>query len=339
VYTNAFGRNFFADMLDIFVDLVHMIFRAKPSGYTNKYGESVVADIEDMGTTFVHLFVHNIALFLAVAVIGFAWQPLIVPAAQNLGNLLNPAPQAVVNPPEAIVPSQTSTSMPPTVTPTPTPTLTPTPSPMPTVTAFSYSFGSSIKAETLQTIMEHLSMQPEDFVVNLTENIGHPIVAAYGEVVSYELSGNGLYVLFATTGGIFKAKIDYFIVPTHHWPAPFLAINKLTYDQVIMIRDYLNQTIEELNRSPVRLYGVWIGIVGIATESDTEKCENDLASLDNWKELCFYNSSLSAITSQEMEEMIRGAIVPTAVLDVNSPLPLLSFEGKNVKAYTYMEGP
>ena len=128
MYTNAFGKNLFADMLDIFVDLVHMIFRAKPSGYTNKYGESVVADIEDMGTTLVHLFAHNIVLFLAVAVIGFAWQPLIVPAAQNLNNLLNPAP--VLNVPVIVVPSQT-----PSATPLPTETNTPTPTPTPTMTA------------------------------------------------------------------------------------------------------------------------------------------------------------------------------------------------------------
>ena len=138
MYTNAFGRNFFADMLDIFVDLVHMTFRTKVSGYTNKYGESVVADIEDMGTTLVHLFAHNIVLFLAVAVIGFAWQPLIVPAAQNLNNLLNPAPQVVVNPPAVIVLSQTPSATPlptetntPTVTPTSTPTAAPTVTPVP----------------------------------------------------------------------------------------------------------------------------------------------------------------------------------------------------------------
>ena len=133
MYTNAFGRNIFADMLDILMDLVHMIFRTKPSGYTNAYGESIVADIADMGTTFVHLLFHNIVLFLAIAVIGFAWQPLILPAAQNPGNLLNPAPQVVVNPPAVIVPSQTLT---PSATPTPTetPTLTPTPTPAATLT-------------------------------------------------------------------------------------------------------------------------------------------------------------------------------------------------------------
>ena len=132
MYTNAFGKNLFADMLDIFVDLVHMIFRTKVSGYTNRYGENVMADIQDMGTTSVHLFVHNIALFLAVAVIGFAWQPLIVPAAQNLGNLLNPAPQVVVNSPAVIDLSQTPT---PSATPLPTETNTPTVTPTSTPTA------------------------------------------------------------------------------------------------------------------------------------------------------------------------------------------------------------
>jgi hypothetical protein len=163
VYTNAFGKNLFADMLDIFVDLVHMIFRTKPSGYTNEYGESVVADIRDMGTTFVHLFAHNIVLFLAVAVIGFAWRPLIVPAAQNLGNLLNPAPQ-VVNP-VVIVPSQTSTltAIPlptETDTPTPTPTLTATPTTTPTATpvpAMAFS-------DAVAYIKEHCSW--EDVSVN-----------------------------------------------------------------------------------------------------------------------------------------------------------------------------
>ena len=160
MYTNAFGRNIFADMLDIFVDLVHMIFRTKVSGYTNRYGENVMADIQDMGTTSVHLFVHNIALFLAVAVIGFAWQPLIVPAAQNLGNLLNPAPQVVINPPAVIVvPSQTQTltatpslteTMILTVTSTSTPTLTATPIPTLTPTSTSTPTVSTAECKVLE---------------------------------------------------------------------------------------------------------------------------------------------------------------------------------------------
>ena len=170
MYTNAFGKNLFADMLDIFVDLIHMAFRVK-LGYTNAYGETVVADIEDMGTTFAHLFIHNIVLFLAVAVIGFAWQPLIIPAVQNLNNLLNPAPApnvpVIVAPSQAPTPSATPTpteTNAPTVTltasPTPTKTVTPTKTP---VSAMAYSDAVAYIKENCMwiTLAEALSAPPE----------------------------------------------------------------------------------------------------------------------------------------------------------------------------------
>jgi len=213
VYTNAFGRNIFADMFDIFVDLAHMVFRVKASGYTNAYGESIVADIADMGTTFVHLLFHNIVLFLAIAVIGFAWQPLILPAAQNPGNLLNPAPAP--NVPVIVVPSQTPTpTLPATPLPTETNTPFPTVSPTPTLT---------VTSSMTPTITPVPAMTKQDAEAYIQENCmwmsraeADAIVVAMPDATIYD-SPQGQIILAVYPGAGFMA----FNIDDERWACIF----------------------------------------------------------------------------------------------------------------------
>lgn len=121
----------FAPIVDFFIDVL-VSFGVKTKLYTvdqrwvERYGAKG-ALVRDMGIDLLR----SIPMFLAIAVIGFAWRPLVLPAAQSIGNLLNPAPPAVVNPPVVIVvPSNT-----PSATPSPTETRTITPTPTVTLTA------------------------------------------------------------------------------------------------------------------------------------------------------------------------------------------------------------
>lgn len=260
-------------------------------------------------------------------------------------------------------PSLVSASSP-TAAATATPTFTPTPTETPTLTEtptppqeqdrdLNYSFSSSIDSENLQRVMETFRGQP-DFVDSITEALGYPVVVAYGHTILYELtSDNGersMYVLFATTGGVLKAKIDYVRIARGVWPQPTLPVSELTYAQATEISDYLNRIVYKLGTDSSSLtymdrtldYAGYVGMVAINNEVEAEMCKNNVAGLDNSEQLCFYDSSLSRITPQEMENKIRGAIVstknkqPEEVLGLNSPDPLLFAKGN---AYIFLQIP
>jgi hypothetical protein len=120
--------------VDAFITWLHELGIRVPSWlYSNAYGQDIEADRKDIRASLSWGLLVN--AFLAVAVIGFAWRPLIVPAARNLNNLLNPAPPAVINSPVVIVLSQTLTATETLIsTPTPTLTLTSTVTLIPTAT-------------------------------------------------------------------------------------------------------------------------------------------------------------------------------------------------------------
>ena len=229
------------------------------------------------------------------------------------------------------------------------PTKTPTPEATPTQE--NYRFSSSIEPENLQVVLENSSMQPISLVRDQTEAAGRPLVAVIGNTISYELtSDNGersMYVLFSTKGGVIKAKIDYVRINQGNWPQPHLRVNELTQAQAAKVSDYLNNVINcnyttGLDRCSFVDTFSYISIVAINNEGEAGLCRKDLAKLDNSEQLCYYDSSLSKITPQEIVTEINNAIVstknksPEEILNFDRPNPLLSVEGN---AYIVLQVP